>query len=154
MTPISHSFFGFTTGFILSPINAKFGVSRRKTVLFCTIGAIVPDIDAIWLKIDGSVYYGLNWYSHHALTHSVAGALLLSLLFMILFQSKLTYQSFRKKTAIRQWISLFLVLCIGCLMHLPGDMVTFPGPWKGIPLWAPFSWKRFGGWSYIPWKDY
>ena len=33
-------------------------------------------------------------------------------------------------------------------------MITLPGPWDGIPILAPFSWQRFGGWTHIPWKDF
>ncbi len=154
MTPISHSLFGFTAGFILSPITGKFGISRKRTVLLCTLGAILPDIDSISLILKRQIYYGTNWYSHHALTHSIAGALLISFTFMLLFQPRLSIHSFKEKTALNKWFISFAVLCVGCIIHLPCDMITLPGVWNGIPIFAPFSWKRYGGWTHIPWKDF
>ena len=75
MTPISHSFFGFTTGFVLSPITKRLGISGKRTVLLCTLGSLIPDIDSISLILNRQIYYDSKWYSHHGILHSVFGTI-------------------------------------------------------------------------------
>jgi len=115
---------------------------------------MIPDIDSISLVINRNVYFGHHWYSHHAFTHSVVGVLLLNLTCMLLFQPKILWKVFNKDASFKAYTTTYIILVMGALIHLPCDMVTLPGSWEGIPLWAPFSWSRYGGWSYIPWKDY
>jgi membrane-bound metal-dependent hydrolase YbcI (DUF457 family) len=154
MTPVSHSFFGFTAGFILSPLTSRFGISRKKTVFLCTWGAVIPDIDAISLVLDKGVYFGLKWYSHHGLTHSFTGAFLLSMISTALFHPSQTFRIRQSRSVFQEWIITLAIIFVGAALHLPCDMVTLPGVWRGIPLWAPFSWTRYGGWAHIPWSDY
>ncbi len=154
MTPVSHSFFGFTAGFALCPLTDKLGISRKRTVILSTLGSVMPDIDAISLVLNRKIYFGLKWYSHHGLSHSFSGALVIAIAFIMIFQPGLTLQALKDKASRKTWIVSLFVFFTGSLIHLPCDMVTLPGPWKGIPLLAPFSWQRFGGWTHIPWKDY
>ena len=156
MTPVSHSFFGFTAGFVISPITEKLGLSRARTVLLCTAGSLLPDIDSISVFFNQQIYYGKDWYSHHALSHSIFGSLLLATVVMLVIQPFLPVRMFKNRSALKIWIVSLAVLYIGCLTHLPCDMVTCKSTsWSGgIPLFAPFSWSRSGEWCHMPWKDY
>ena len=154
MTPISHSFFGLTTGFILSPFTRKLGISRKRTVLLCTLGSLIPDIDSISLILNRQIYYGSKWYSHHGILHSVFGVFLLAFAIMLVIEPLLWFRILKSRDALKTWIVSFVLLFIGAMIHLLCDMVTPPGPWEGIPVLAPFSWSRFGGWQHIYWKDF
>ena len=154
MTPVCHSFFGFSAGFALFPLVGRFGISRRKTVALSTFGSVLPDVDAIWLVLNRDVYFGLNWYSHHGITHSIIGAFFLACFFSGIVSPKLFNRPFRDRENRLKLLICTVIIFIGCLIHLPGDLVTLPGSWGGIPLLAPFSWERFGGWAHMPWKDY
>ncbi len=154
MTPVSHSVFGFAAGFILSGITAKAKLSRRRTVILCTAGAVLPDLDAVWLVLDKEIYYGLKWFSHHAVLHSIFGVAIIALIAAILFQPKLTFHAKDSRQAFIKWMASFFVLFSGGLLHLPCDMITLPGVWEGLPIFAPFSWDRFGGWAHMPWRDF
>ena len=154
MTPFSHALFGVAAGIVLSPWLEKRGVSRGRTVALSLAGTLAPDVDALAMAFNKKVYYGLHWYSHHGFTHSLVGVALLSLLVASLLQPSRLMGSFRDSAIRSRWLASAGAVLTGGLLHLPCDMVTPPGPWGGIPLLAPFSWERFGGWCFINWKSY
>lgn len=117
-----------------------------------------PDLDVIslwsgfddtfgrWLGIPHSgreIYFGKYWYSHHAITHSIFGSIICSLvlaLFMLLRKSN------RSRFAWVYPISFFF----GYQMHLWGDTPTPGSGWEGIMYWYPSS-EYLGGWGLTWW---
>lgn len=164
MTPYSHAFTGFAVGFMLAPLTQQGGVSRRQTVILSTLGALAPDIDAIWLFINKANYTSRAWYGHHGATHSILGALLLgSLLAAVFFMIESGISRFLKKDSAGvlqkdvAWKGLLImagVACLGALLHLPGDLVTLSGIWGGLPLGWPFVEVRTPALGLLPWRDY
>ena len=77
MTPYSHAYCGLAAGYLLAPALEPLGIRRRLAVLATTLGALAPDVDAIWLFIKKANYSSRAWYGHHGATHSLAGAILL-----------------------------------------------------------------------------
>ena len=73
MDVYSHAASGAAAGLVLGLCRRR-GVflSRRLTVLACTIGAVLPDADAITYGFGDwgiAAYKGNHWYSHHQFFH-------------------------------------------------------------------------------------
>ncbi len=153
MVSIEHMFFGLSFGLSFSLLMEKVNVTKHQIIGTCLLGAIAPDIDWITIFFDKETYFGFKWYSHHSFSHSIIGCLFLGLAFFFLYMGleKLNICKYINKKTISILIALFV---FECLLHVFCDMVTIPGIWEGIPVFAPFSWKRYGGWSFMPWRSY
>jgi inner membrane protein len=109
---------------------------------FCalaTLLAAMPDFDALGFRF--GIQYGDLW-GHRGITHSLAFALLVSLLAVVLFYRKVPRFS-------RGWWLIWAVLAAMPLSHLIVDMFT--DATYGVALLAPFSAERFWfAWRPIP----
>ncbi|MCK4469305.1 MAG: metal-dependent hydrolase, partial [Desulfobacterales bacterium] len=77
MDPITH----ITAGVLSSQVVPK-PFSRRFIILFCIIAAWLPDIDNL-AGLIGPEFYLIH---HRGITHSLTGALLLSILLVAIFR--------------------------------------------------------------------
>ena len=164
MTPVSHFALGAAGGGILSPVFHKyFKLSFRAAIVLFSIGAIAPDVDSLSLVMSWEIYHGKKWYSHHFFAHSLLGITVLSAILALLYLffaniARGLVNLFRRdKIALeykfRKFLGAWLAAWLGCGIHLLGDVVTPPGPWKGIALFWP-SKEMTGGWSWIYWHNW
>jgi inner membrane protein len=110
------------------------GTERVSARLFVAaiIASILPDVDAIGFRL--GIAYG-NALGHRGFSHSIAFALIIGLLGMLL-ASRL--RSGR--------IAVFLVLFISIISHDVLDAMTNGG--LGTAFFSPFSNERF----FLPWQ--
>ncbi|MCE9500351.1 MAG: metal-dependent hydrolase [Leptospira sp.] len=164
MTPIEHAGCGLATGGILAPgINRIFKVPYWTQDSICVIGAVSPDLDALTLLFNHSVYYGKLWYSHHIFFHSIFAGFLFGIFVSAFYVISATIlrgfrNLFRKEKVIlehrtRKFTGVFLISVTGYCVHFLGDLPTPAGPWGGIALFWP-STKMSGGWSRIYWHNW
>lgn len=94
------------------------------------IGSLLPDIDVAGSFIANQTKINLGVLGHRKILHSLLGALLLSLPFLLL-------KNYIGGAAIALTIGLFL----GCITHLVLDSFTL----SGIAWFYPFSKKKLRG---------
>jgi membrane-bound metal-dependent hydrolase YbcI (DUF457 family) len=144
-----HAATGAVAGLALASSRLRGTAVRRRTAIAaCTVGAVLPDLDALSLGLGGwgrRVYYGDYWYSHHHFSHSLLGAALIALAAAWIWSR---YRGWRGRPAALS--SLAALVFAGCVVHLLGDLPTPPGPWGGLPLLFPLS-SDFGGWARVWW---
>lgn len=107
-------------------------------VPFAVIGAVIPDIDAIFFFVsddEPSRYI----FTHGGITHSIAGAALLSLAVFIAL--KLISGISRFGQFFPEGVPLIAGAAIlaGAMLHILLDYLAYPG----IPLFWPFSTEKF-----------
>jgi inner membrane protein len=113
--------------------------SERRFFYLATLLAAMPDFDALGFRF--GIPYGDLW-GHRGITHSVAFALLVSLVAILLFYRRVPRFS-------RGWWILWAVLAAMPLSHVLTDMFT--DATYGVALLAPFSAERFWfDWRPIP----
>jgi inner membrane protein len=94
------------------------------------VGSVLPDIDVAGSFISNRTKINLSFLGHRKILHSLIGALLLSLPFLLL----------------KNYIGVFSVyltagLFLGCITHLVLDSFTL----SGITWFYPFSKKKLRG---------
>lgn len=148
---ISHFCSGVCVGSLLSTI--CFRNSRKQPAvipLAVGLGAILPDLDGITIFFSHRIYYSSLWYSHHGISHTLFGSLLIVIcLFVITTVVMICFN----KNSYNSLLSVYTLLYLGCLLHIAEDMPCPPGPWHGFMLLWPVSEQRFGAWSHIGWID-
>lgn len=113
-------------------------IGNTILVPFAVIGAVIPDIDVLFFLISGD---NPSWYilTHGGITHSIAGAALLSLVaFVVLYLlSRISWigRYFPEKVTIMAGLALLA----GAMLHIFLDYLAYPG----IPLLWPFSTEKF-----------
>ena len=135
--------------------------SPKQKSKFLVLGALAgafPDLDAVslWSKFDGTIgnwlnlpagkaiYFGKNWYSHHAFLHSVFAAILFVFLVWLIFRCTDLFEQTKNVKIVL--FSLFI--CYN--LHLLEDMPTPACVWGGVRYWFP-SGSYAGGWGRIWW---
>jgi hypothetical protein len=122
-----------------------------KLILLASVGVAAPDIDAISVLFNHSIFYSNYWYSHHGALHSLFGVLPVTLLFaffaVVLERKSTQYSSYKTL------IFYFSVIYSGNVLHIIEDLPAPPGPWNGLMLFWPFSSGRYGGWSHFWWQN-
>nr|WP_319399606.1 metal-dependent hydrolase [uncultured Carboxylicivirga sp.] len=126
------------------------------------IGGVLPDLDVLskwkgfdttfgnWFNLKQSgnaIFADTHWYSHHALGHSVIGALFLTLLLSLVY---VIYTKLRGNYKLQNTKWYALAFLMGYMGHLFEDMITPGGPWKGIAFFWPIA-HYSGGWGKIWW---
>lgn len=134
---------------------------KAKILLTGTLGATLPDLDAIsmWSRFDdtfgkifhlshtGKEIYSMKlWYSHHAFLHSFLSSILFGAIFMLIIY----ISNNKKKNFIQTHIIYFVTFILAYWIHLAGDIPTPSSAWGGIALWWP-SQNYVGGLGKIWW---
>jgi inner membrane protein len=117
------------------------------------LGGALPDIDAIsmWSRFDGTfgrllgltesgrdIYFGQQWYSHHAITHSLTASFTLAIIVWV-FNRKSNFALFRS-----------LAFLFAYILHLFADMPTPGSTWGGVSFFWP-SHQYLGGSGHVWW---
>ena len=165
MDILSHA----ASGAAIASCYISFSGSKLKTkagvLITGTIGAVMPDIDALSLSRrfgalfdlgdrGKEIYFGKLWYSHHNFFHSIVGGLLMTLLFALFVF--LIYKVFKRaekisfKDIFTKQKLLFVAFFSGFIMHLLGDMITPACVWDGVNMFWPSS-DFVGGTGQIWW---
>jgi membrane-bound metal-dependent hydrolase YbcI (DUF457 family) len=161
---VTHAGCGLAVGGIFAPLVKRvFGTPYRVQYPLSFIGAVIPDIDGLSLLFDHAAYFGNKWYSHHMFFHSIAGALLMSVIVSSIYCFSAEFHR-RIRSRVRDDKPLAerifspaagagIVFFLAYIAHLFGDMVCPPGPWNGIALFWPFA-DTAGGWGRIYWHNW
>ncbi|WFN34343.1 metal-dependent hydrolase [Methanogenium sp. S4BF] len=107
-------------------------------VPFAVIGAVIPDIDAIFFFVsddEPSRYI----FTHGGITHSIAGAALLSLAAFIALYLLSTISWFGQYFPEKVTLMAGFAILTGAMLHILLDYLAYPG----IPLLWPFSTEKF-----------
>ena len=110
-------------------------------VCFGVIGTILPDTDILMQRFSGRSPC-LYIFSHGGITHSIAGAVLLSLAgfsSVCLLQLTGVFGAFQLPGEYGFWISGFLMMAGGALLHITLDCLAYPG----IPILFPLTDKKY-----------
>lgn len=105
---------------------------------FAVIGAVIPDIDAIFFFVsddEPSRYI----FTHGGITHSIAGAALLSLAAFIVLYLLSGISWFGRYFPEKITLMAGFVILAGAMLHILLDYLAYPG----IPLLWPFSTEKF-----------
>ncbi len=162
MDILSHIFSGIAIGATAIHFNKESFKYNSGLILVCGLAAFFPDLDAItyWSKFDETIgaflnleerganlYHQKRWFSHHALFHSLAMALVFtfSFAFVLKFLKKVPFMEVFKNYK----LELGAVL-ISYLVHLFEDMPTPDFVWGGVAFLFP-SENYWGGKGYIWW---
>ncbi len=146
---ISHFCSGFCAGSLMPrPSEEDSQALSILTVPTLTAtGAVLPDLDGISVFFNHQIYYGPYAYSHHGSLHSPLGIFPLCLLLSYLFSR--CREGWSQRGLSRSYVSYFIPLYLGSLLHLLEDLPCPPEPWGGLMILWPFSVQRFGGWAHI-----
>ena len=128
-------------------------------LLVGAFGGALPDVDAIsqWSGFDATIgrwfglahegsdiYYNQFWYSHHGITHSILGMLLLTGVFLLIMRVCLPKRK-------RKWNWTFaLPFMLAYFAHILEDLPTPGSVWEGVMLFCPFR-PWVGGTGDIWW---
>ena len=107
-------------------------------VPFAVIGAVIPDIDAIFFFIsddEPSRYI----FTHGGITHSIAGAAILSLMAFIALKLLSGISWFGQYLPEGITLIAGLAILAGAMLHIFLDYLAYPG----IPLFWPISTEKF-----------
>jgi hypothetical protein len=125
--------------------------NKYNIITLVGVGGILPDIDAISVLFDHSIFYSNAWYSHHGAMHSVFGIIPLAMTLSIL---SLYFKVNAGLTHIHKILAFnFAMIYLGCIIHQMEDLPSPEGPWGGLLLFWPISNERFGGWSHFWWQN-
>lgn len=112
-------------------------------VCFGVIGTVLPDMDILMQRFLGSGSDSrLYIFSHGGITHSIAGAVLLSIAgfsSVCLLQLTGVFGAFQFPEECGFWILGFLMMAGGALLHITLDYLAYPG----IPLLYPMTDKKY-----------
>lgn len=115
MDPVTHALVGVTQGVMLSKDKEE-PISKKNAVLLASVlGNIAPDIDVVIRVIYGELVY-LKY--HRVFTHSIPGAVLISLGIMLILRYFFPKESRAK---------LFVISFIGTSFHVFFDVLTSYG---------------------------
>lgn len=137
MMAVTHQMLGLTFGLVAISICSIFQIIPNNLfdltnfLVLVLFGSLLPDLDTPKSKLGRKVpiiSYPMNWiFGHRKITHSLLFVVITLILGILIGQAlKLTF-------------SLQIALAIGTLSHILGDYVTN----NGVPLFAPFSKKRY-----------
>ncbi|HRY74936.1 MAG TPA: metal-dependent hydrolase [Methanoregulaceae archaeon] len=101
---------------------------------FAILGAVIPDADILFSRISDS-HPSLYLFTHGGITHSIPGAVVLSLLTYSALLLLDIFGGIPEGVLAGAGASGFIAILAGALLHLAIDLPAMPG----IPLIAPFS---------------
>jgi len=113
-------------------------LGSASLIPFAVLGAVIPDIDVVFemMPETGPSDY---IFSHGGITHSLAGALFISVaafaVIMVLNRVPLVQEKFPFTMS----YAIFLVILTGAVLHVSLDYLAYPG----IPLLYPFSTEKY-----------
>lgn len=105
---------------------------------FAIIGAVIPDADILFSRISDS-HPSLYLFTHGGITHSVSGAIVLSLLAYSALLLLDTVGMIPDGILAGAGAFGFIAILAGALLHIVIDLPAMPG----IPLLAPFSDRKY-----------
>jgi inner membrane protein len=107
-------------------------------VPFAVIGAVIPDIDALFFLFSDN---DPSWFifTHGGITHSIAGAALLSLVAFIALYLLSGSSWFGRYFPEKVTLMAGFAILAGAMLHVVLDYLAYPG----IPLLWPFSAEKF-----------
>lgn len=165
MDILTHTLSGLAVGSVFAGRSIGNFKTKTSIMIFSGFGATLPDIDAIslWSKFDtifgrlfdlkysGKVIYSEKfWYSHHGFMHSIAAAILFTLLIWLLLW---LFSKYKNSTLLDKKLLLFGFIS-GFIIHLLQDMITPKGPWEGIRLFFPLDIYVGGTGNIWWWNNY
>lgn len=163
MDILTHALSGTAVAACTSTFVKTIPLQRVKILFVGTLGAILPDLDAIslWSRFDSTfgklfqlshsgkdIYSMKLWYSHHAFLHSFLASLFWGV-FLILIMFFITSKN-AKNNFFRTHAIYVITFILGYWVHLLGDLPTPSSAWGGIALWWPFP-HYIGGLGKIWW---
>ena len=167
MDIISHTLSGIAISTIVAAISKK-ALWEKGLIVFCGgLGGALADIDSIslWSRFDSTIgaffhlphkgsdiYFSNYWYSHHNFAHSLVGGLIITLCLFVIFSLPVTVFSKNdsRRNMFRRIGVYWVVLFLGYVMHLLGDLPTPSLTWGGIKLFWPLP-VAIGGTGHIWW---
>ncbi len=113
-------------------------VGNTILVPFAVIGAVIPDIDALFFFVSDN---DPSWYifTHGGITHSILGAALLSLAAFIILYLLSCSSWFGRFFPEKVTLMAGFAILAGAMLHIFLDYLAYPG----IPLLWPFSIEKF-----------
>ncbi len=152
MDILSHTFSGIAAVTVALPFT---DFTSKQKFYALALGAFVgafPDLDAISLwsgfgKKGEEIYFGKEWFSHHAINHSLFMGILLVATIQF-FRTK-KYTQFGKSE-----IYLSIALFTGFVVHLLEDMPTPHCTWGGVRFFYPFQSYAGGSGKIWWWNNY
>lgn len=164
MDILSHTFSGLAIGATAIHFTKVKGFKHNSfVVLICGLAAFFPDLDALsywsgfdssigkWLNLKDSgfsIYHQKQWFSHHALFHSLLMAIIFVTVFFLV--RLMGAKGNKVKTEFYQNRVLYLAVFSSYLIHLLEDMPTPDFVWGGVAFLFP-SENYWGGKGYIWW---
>ncbi|MDD1675134.1 MAG: metal-dependent hydrolase [Methanomicrobiales archaeon] len=126
-----------------------FWIGMHELILWGVVGAVILDFDVLFIVFSDSEP-SLFIFSHGGVTHSIVGAVVVSVTAFLILRQFLTRTSIRRKifprfpelnTLIPEKIPFISVsgMVAGALLHLGLDCCASPG----LPLLYPFSIQKF-----------
>lgn len=167
MDILTHTLSGMVAASAIAGLSKK-TLAKKSLIISCgAIGAVLPDIDAItrWSRFDATIgkflnlpqpgrviYFSNLWYSHHNFFHSLAAAVLWTIiaglsyytLRYIILKNRSNQPIFKSS---QSYLGAFF---IGFCMHLAGDLPTPDTTWHGIKLFWPLE-ITVGGTGHTWW---
>ena len=165
MDLFTHICSGVAAATVVIPFANRKAAKSLKILGFGALGGAFPDIDAIsmWSRFDATIgrLFGLShtgreiygakfWYSHHAFFHSIAAALLISVLLILAGYAFMRIRKIGMDVYFRRNLFPVVAFIAGYLFHLLGDMPTPASTWGGINMFWPGD-AYFGGSGKIWW---
>lgn len=167
MDILTHCLSGAMAATAIAPFCGKPTYRKLLVIESGTVGAVMPDIDAItrwpgfdatigrWFDLSRSgraIYHANLWYSHHNFCHSLASGVLFTLMLAMVFL--LVKKGFASRcgaiSGLNAWWGYLIAFFIGFCIHLAGDLPTPGSTWHGIKLFWPYT-VPVGGLGYIWW---
>lgn len=166
MDIITHTMSGVAVSTVAIPFVKKFDM-RVAIIATGALGGALPDIDAIslWSGFDrtfgrffglshrgSEIYFGKLWYSHHNFFHSIAAAVLFTIILfgIIVLAKKIGGKRKGFAENLKLQTPLLLAFFVAFVIHLFEDMPTPSCVWGGVNLFWPS--KNFvGGTGSIWW---
>ena len=105
---------------------------------FAVLGAVIPDADIFFNKIYDSIP-SLYLFTHGGITHSIAGAVILSVIAYIMVLLLAAAAIIPPGAPAAAGVYGFAAILAGALVHIAIDISAIPG----IPVLAPFSERKY-----------
>ena len=173
MDILTHICSGVAVATVIASFAKEKDIKPLKILGFGALGGAFPDIDAIsmWSHFDSTIghFLGLShtgrtiygakfWYSHHAFFHSVAAALIIALLLVLMGYLLRKVRKGNKKETLfeyckRKWWLLGAFIA-GYLCHLLGDLPTPSSVWGGVNMFYPSDAYVGGSGKIWWWNNY
>ncbi|MDD1695765.1 MAG: metal-dependent hydrolase [Methanoregula sp.] len=109
-----------------------------ELIPFAILGAVIMDADIVFSWISDRIP-SLYLFTHGGITHSIAGAVVISILTYVVIILLATAGIIPTGVPAAAGVSGFAAVLAGALLHIAIDVSAIPG----IPVFAPFSERKY-----------